>query len=111
MSHERNQKLLDALAKCAAECSHCATACLREQDSMMLERCIKLDLDCAEVCEATTGFVARSSEFAEAVLRLCADICNACAEECEKHNHMEHCKHCAEACRACAEACEVGIAA
>ena len=112
MSHDQNQRLMDALAKCAAECSHCATACLKEQDVKMLERCIRLDLDCAEICESATGFVARGSEHAEHILRVCAEICNACAEECEKHgHHMDHCKRCAEACRACAEACEAGVAA
>jgi hypothetical protein len=35
----------------------------------------------------------------------------ACAEECEKHAHMDHCRKCAEACRHCAEVCQAGIAA
>lgn len=110
MSHELNQRLMDALARCAAECSHCATACLQEQDVKMLERCIKLDLDCAEICELAIGFVARGSEHAEHIIRECAEICHACAQECGKHSHMEHCKRCAEACQACAEACEAGVA-
>ena len=50
MSHEQNQGLIDALAKCAAKCSHCATGCLDEQDVKMLARCIKLDIDCAQIC-------------------------------------------------------------
>jgi hypothetical protein len=37
--------------------------------------------------------------------RICADICNACATECEKHKHMEHCAECAKACHECAEQC------
>ncbi|WP_255497938.1 four-helix bundle copper-binding protein [Flavobacterium sp. I3-2] len=41
------------------------------------------------------------------------EICNACAEECEKHvaMGMEHCRECAEACRKCAQACEEMMAA
>ena len=112
MSHERNQRLIEVLTKCAAECSHCATACLKEQDIKMLERCIRLDLDCAELCEITAGYIARESEFADAILRLCAKICVACAQECEKHaDHMDHSRSCAEACRACAAACQEGVAA
>jgi hypothetical protein len=42
--HERNHELLEALDKCAAECSHCAVACLDEKDVTMLARCIKLDI-------------------------------------------------------------------
>ena len=111
MSHEQNQRLIDALTECAAECSHCVTACLDEQDIKMLTRCIKLDIDCAEICSLAASFVARGSEHAQHLLDECVDICNACADECEKHPDMEHCTRCAEVCRACAEACNSGVAA
>lgn len=113
MSHQQNRALIDALNKCAAECNHCAVACLEEQDVKMLARCIKLDIDCAEICSLAISFVARGSEHAQHLLDECADICNACAEECEKHAAMgmEHCRSCAEVCRACAEACKSGVAA
>ncbi len=113
MAHEQNKQLMDALSNCAAECNHCATACLDEQDVKMLARCIKLDIDCGEICMLTASYVARGSEHAQHLLDECAEICNACAEECEKHAQMgmEHCKRCAEACRNCAEACQSGVAA
>lgn len=112
MSHEQNQSLIEALAKCAAECSHCATACLEEQDVKMMAHCIRLDIDCAEICQLAISFVSRGSEHAQHILNECVDICTACAEECEKHaHHMDHCRRCAEACRRCAEACQTGIAA
>ena len=38
------------------------------------------------------------------MLELCARICEACAAECEKHDH-EHCKLCAIMCRECADDC------
>ncbi|HRO68820.1 MAG TPA: four-helix bundle copper-binding protein [Chitinophagaceae bacterium] len=44
------------------------------------------------------------STHANAACQLCADICIACAEECEKHEH-EHCLRCAAICRQCAEVC------
>lgn len=105
MAHQKNQELMNALNNCAAECNHCATACLDEQDVKMLARCIKLDIDCADICLLTASFVARDSEHANHLLKECAEICEACAEECEKHAHMEHCRKCADACRHCAEAC------
>jgi len=111
MSHEQNRGLVDALAKCIAECNHCVTACLDEQDVKMLVRCIKLDMDCAAICELAISFVSRGSEHAQHILDECAEICEACAEECEKHSHMDHCRKCAEACRSCAELCHSGIAA
>jgi hypothetical protein len=111
MSHEQNGELMDALAKCAAECNHCATACLDEQDVKMLSRCIKLDIDCAEICKLAASYVARGSEHVQHILNECAEICEACGEECDKHSHMEHCKRCAEECRRCAEVCHSGVAA
>lgn len=110
MSHQQNAGLIDALNTCSAECSHCATACLEEQDVNMLIRCIKLDMDCAEICSLASSYVARGSAYTQQILHECAEICEACAEECEKHAHMEHCRSCAEACRHCAEVCS-GVAA
>ena len=105
MSHKQNQPLIDTLNNCAAVCNHCITACLDESDVKMLANCIKLDIDCAAICSLIAGFFARGSAHATHLLAECADICNSCAEECEKHAHMEHCKACAAACRKCEEAC------
>lgn len=57
MSHQHNQPLLDALNKCATECNHCFTACLDEHDLKMLVRCIRLDIDCAQICSLTASLV------------------------------------------------------
>ncbi len=111
MAHEQNKQVLDALYHCAAECNHCATACLDEEDVKMLAECIRLDIDCADICTLTATLTARGSEHGNHMLKECAEVCNACADECEKHTHMEHCKRCAEACRKCAEACNAGMAA
>ncbi len=107
MSHEHHPQLIAALNKCAAECNHCATACLDEQDVKMLAKCIKLDIDCAQICSLTASLIARGSEHGKHLLKECAEVCDACATECEKHAGMgmEHCRVCAEACRACAEEC------
>jgi hypothetical protein len=105
MSHKKNQGLIDALNNCATECSHCAMACLDEKDVKMLTACIKLNIDCAEVCRLTASLLSRSSEHGVHLLKECAELCDACAEECDKHSHMEHCKRCAVICRDCAEEC------
>jgi hypothetical protein len=111
MSHEQNRDLVRALSECVAECNHCAVACLNEKDVSMLSRCIQLDIDCAAICELAIGYVSRGAVHAENILHVCGDICAACAEECEKHSHMDHCKKCAEVCRKCAELCHAGVAA
>ena len=80
------------------------TACLDEADPKMMANCIKLDMDCAQICELTAAFISRGSAHADHIKKECAEICKKCAEECGKHNN-EHCKACAEACKKCAEAC------
>ncbi len=106
MAHLENKQVMEALAKCAAECNHCATACLDEKDVSMLARCIRLDMDCAHICALTAGFIARGSEYAKQLLPVCAAVCEECARECDTHSQMEHCARCAQACRDCAEACK-----
>ena len=105
MSHEKNQGMIDALNNCATECSHCAMACLDEQDVKMLTTCIKLNIDCAEVCRLTVSLLSRGSQHGHHLLKECIEICEACATECDRHSHMEHCKKCAAVCRDCVEEC------
>lgn len=104
-----NQPLGDAvhhLMYCARMCLSCADACLAED--MDMTQCIRACLDCSDVCEATGKLASRRSGSNKQVLRemleLCARVCDACAAECERHDH-EHCKLCAQMCRECAEDC------
>ncbi len=107
--------LVRAAAECAHVCTTCADACLEEEDPASMRRCIRTNLDCADVCTATSLMVARpgrqDAELLRAQLEACATACRACADECEKHaDEMDHCRICAESCRECAEACEEMIA-
>jgi hypothetical protein len=71
----------------------------------MMARCIELDMDCAQICRLAAAYMARGSENAAELCRVCAQICRTCAEECKNHS-ADHCQHCAETCLACAEQCE-----
>jgi hypothetical protein len=108
------QKLIaaiEALTDCAQTCSACADACVGEDMVDGLRRCIRLDLDCADVCATTSRVLTRQTELdftlTRSVLEACVQACRTCAEECEMHAEMHaHCRICAEACRACQQACE-----
>ncbi|MGC4036382.1 MAG: four-helix bundle copper-binding protein [Chitinophagaceae bacterium] len=105
MIKEMNQELINALNHCAAVCNFCANACLNENNVNEMTTCIRLDLDCAAICNLLASFIARQSPHASHLFSECVEICEKCAMECEKHSHMEHCQVCAEACRHCAEMC------
>lgn len=105
------QACIEACAECAATCTICADACLAEKNVQHLVQCVRLNLDCADICAITGRLIARPSRrdepTLEAVLKACTAACRACAEECGRHGeHMEHCRVCAESCRKCADACE-----
>src|SRR5919112_96089 len=86
----------EALVECIEACYDCAQACLGDRDIQMLIRYIRLDHDCADMCDATGKILARQTAFdaeiAKATLQACAQACRLCGEECEQHaQHHEHC--------------------
>lgn len=99
----------EACRACAQACRTCADACATEPNADEMARCIRLDQDCADICDATAKVLSRASEAdpttLAALLGACAAACDACGTECEGHASMEHCRVCAEACRACESAC------
>ncbi|MFC4354714.1 four-helix bundle copper-binding protein [Chryseomicrobium palamuruense] len=98
------QDLLNVLHDCALSCNHCFDACLGEENVEMMSGCIRLDRECADMCSYLEQAIMRNSPFISQLAIVCAEICEACAEECGKHNH-DHCQRCAEACKKCSEAC------
>ncbi len=101
---------IDALIACAEACTACADACLSESSVAELTKCIRTDLDCADISGATARVLSRHTAYdanvSRALLEACAVACKACGDECWSHANMhEHCRICAEACRACETAC------
>jgi Domain of Unknown Function (DUF326) len=96
---------------CAQACTSCADACLAEDLVKDLTQCIRLNLDCADVCNVTGRMATRRTGSDEQMIRrmlhTCAAACRLCGAECERHaSTHEHCRICAEACRRCMQACE-----
>ena len=108
------QECIRACFACAETCTACADACLAEASVVDLTRCIRLNLDCADIC-ATTGRVllrrsAPVEEIVRAQLQACAAVSKRCASKCETHEaRLEHCRLCAHSCRRCEEACHALI--
>jgi hypothetical protein len=102
---------IEACFECAQACTACADACLSEQSVAGLVKCIRSNLDCADICDTTGRVLSRHTGYdanlTRAQVEACLQACRTCAEECERHaDHMEHCRVCAEACRRCQEACQ-----
>lgn len=104
MTHQKFNACIEACHACVVACNHCASACLKEPDVKMMVRCIALDMDCAQVCALAAAMMSRDSQHAQAICAVCADICQACGDECAKHD-MDHCQQCAKSCHHCAQEC------
>ena len=107
---------IDAISDCAQACAADTDADLGEQHVAEMVRCIRLCLNCADVCTATAGVISRPAEYdayvTRPLLEACVAICKSCGDECERHAPMhEHCRICAEACRRGERACQELLAA
>lgn len=107
---------IEALVDCGQACTACADSCLSEEMVAELGKCIRLDLDCADVCEATTRVLSRQHEYdanlTRSLVEACRAACRSCGDECERHAEMhQHCRICAEACRRGEESCGQLLAA
>ena len=102
---------IDALNDCDQACVADAGDDLGEHDVTEMVKCIRLCLDCADICAATARVTSRLTEYDANVIRplllACVAICKSCGDECEQHAGMhEHCRVCAEACRRCEQVCQ-----
>ena len=107
---------IDSLSDCVQACAADADADLSEPNVAELVKCIRLCLECTDVCGATAAVVSRLAEYDANVivplLEACVAICKSCGDECERHARMhEHCRVCTEACRRCERACRELLAA
>ena len=101
---------IDAVSDCAQACAADTDADLDEHNLAEMVKCIRLCLNCVDVCTATAGVISRPAAYdadvAKPLLQACVAICQSCGDECERHaQHHAHCRVCAEACRRCEQAC------
>jgi hypothetical protein len=108
--NELHEKVIE-IAGCAIICNICADACLGEQNVQNLAECIRLNLDCAAVCNSTAAIISRqtnsSTDLIKAQLQACKTACKTCGDECQKHAQAhEHCKICSDVCHKCMQTCD-----
>jgi Domain of Unknown Function (DUF326) len=107
---------IDAMNDCAQACNADNAADLSEPNLADMVRCIRLCLDCTDICTAAARVAGRLVDYDPSVLRplleSCLAICRSCGDECERHAAMHaHCRVCAQACRRCEQACRELLAA
>jgi hypothetical protein len=106
MNYQDYKPCIDACAQCAEVCQYCASMCLKEEDVNAMAHCVQLNMECEAICNAAVQLMSLGSQYSESICKICAQVCNRCAGECEKYD-IEHCRDCAAACRKCAEECQL----
>jgi hypothetical protein len=100
---------IDACFECSQACTACADACLSEPHVAELTKCVRSDLDCADICDTTGRVLSRHTGYdanlTRAMVLACAQACESCGDECDRHSKMAHCRLCADACHRCEQAC------
>lgn len=111
VDRESLARCIEECFNCSQACTACADACLSEPDVADLVKCVRENLDCADICDVTGRVLSRHTGYdanlTRTMLQACAVACKSCGDECERHaQHHEHCRVCAEACRRCEQACQ-----
>lgn len=74
-------RCIEAGYKCAQTHTSCADACLGEKMVRQLTQCIRLNLDCADVCVATGSVALRRAGSNELITKRMIETCaEACRE-------------------------------
>jgi hypothetical protein len=100
---------IDVLNECVDACASDIEDDLGEPGLAEMVYCIRLCLNCSDVCSAAVDVLRRQSvndaNVSVPLLEACAAICRTCGDECERHAEMPHCRICGEVCRRCERVC------
>lgn len=80
----------------------CSDACAGMGEEMAA--CVRLCRDVADLTALHARLIVRDSPYREGLSQVCADACEACAEECASFDH-DHCQVCANVLEDCAQSC------
>lgn len=99
---------IDACLDCHQACAQLIPYCLERKGEYAEVAHIRLLQDCSQICAVAANFMMRESGFHARLAALCADVCKATANECERFTDDEVVLACVQICRKCAESCANG---
>lgn len=91
--------------ECHRVCLETVAYCLGKGGQHAEARHIVLLIDCAQICVTSADFMSRESDQHRLTCGICAEVCEACAADCESMSNDLRMKACAEVCRRCAASC------
>lgn len=100
------QACIQNCIQCHQVCENLVRYCLKKGGMHAEAQHIRLLQDCSQICSITADFMLRESPFHTRTCSVCAEICLACAEDCDRMGDDERMKNCAQICRQCADSCK-----
>jgi len=90
--------------ECYQNCTETRRRCISLGGRHAEPKHINLLVDCAKICSINADFMLRESTYYPQTCGLAADICDECADDCERFEEP-FMRECALVCRRCAESC------
>jgi hypothetical protein len=99
-----DKEVIHLLTECAITCERCVSLCMNEDDPSLMAKCIKLNLDCADMCLHTIKSTTSNFLLVRNSLAAVKELCQKCAQEYRKFK-IDYCQACADICERCAAEC------
>lgn len=97
---------------CLENCENCYRLCVQtlvyathQTEKPIHEALLRLLMDCADICRATANYLMRGSDLHGSLCRVCASICERCAEFCGESREDAQLRLCEQVCLRCSESC------
>ena len=100
------QMCIQNCLQCFQTCEQMVNHCLENGGAHAEARHIALLRDCASVCETSAKLMMHESPYHARMCGLCAEVCQACAIDCDRLADDAMMKMCADVCRRCLDSCQ-----
>jgi hypothetical protein len=105
--------MVASMDECIRNCTECHTICMKTVIHCLGvggkhadQAHIRMLLDCAQICATSADFMTRGSPLHRLTCGACAEICQQCADDCERMaGGDQQMLQCVEMCRRCAASC------
>lgn len=104
MASDEVRRCLKDCLYCYQTCTETTVRCLTAGGKHSKPALLWLLIDCAKICSLNADFMLRNSTYYPQTCGITSDICDECAEACERFDD-DFMKECASVCRRCAESC------
>lgn len=102
-------KAIKANFSCARTCLETLQYCLNQKSMKFTGQHLAVMQFCADSCQLSARMMMANNSIHHQSCELSYELCNLCADECERHQDDSMLARCAQECRRCAEICKAMV--